>query len=111
MCVNALSRVNDEETPQSAPRGARMVLKGCSDNEAVRSREDGLVSTLMFINNRYHVPSVVTFAFACTILDVHLNVAFGEGTLPLFRGNGWRTLSIMYMPQPWPNETQPTNVG
>ena len=28
MCVTVLSRVNDEGTPQSAPRGARMVLKG-----------------------------------------------------------------------------------
>ena len=39
MCATALSRVNDEGTPQSAPRGARMVLKEYSDSEAVRSRE------------------------------------------------------------------------
>ena len=39
VCVTALSRVNHEETPQSAPREARMVLKDYSDNEAVRSRE------------------------------------------------------------------------
>ena len=45
MCVTALSRVDDEETPQSAPRGARMALKDYSGNEAIRSREDGLVST------------------------------------------------------------------
>ena len=39
MCATARSRVNDEETPQSLPRGARMVLKDHSDKEAVRSRE------------------------------------------------------------------------
>ena len=50
MCLAALSKVNGEETPQSAPRGARMVLKDYSDNEAVRSREQGQVSTL--INRR-----------------------------------------------------------
>ena len=45
MCVTARSRVNDEETPQSLPRGARMILKDYSDKEAVQSREWGLVST------------------------------------------------------------------
>ena len=35
MCVTALSRVSDKVTPQSAPRGARMVSKGYGDNEAV----------------------------------------------------------------------------
>ena len=35
----ARSRVNDEETPQSLPRGARMMLKEYSDKEAVQSRE------------------------------------------------------------------------
>ena len=35
----ARSRVNDEETPQSLPRGARMILKYYSDKEAVQSRE------------------------------------------------------------------------
>ena len=39
MCATPLSRVNDEGTPQSAPRGARMALKDGSDNEAVRCRE------------------------------------------------------------------------
>ena len=37
--VTALSRVNDEGTPQSQPRGARTVLKDYSDKEAVQSRE------------------------------------------------------------------------
>ena len=46
-CVAALSKVNGEETPQSSPRGARMVLKDYSDKEAVRSREQGQVSTLI----------------------------------------------------------------
>ena len=36
---------NDEETPQSLPRGARTILKDYSDKEAVQSREQGLVST------------------------------------------------------------------
>ena len=35
-------------TPE-CPRGARMALKGYSDNEAVRSRGQDLVSTLLFI--------------------------------------------------------------
>ena len=39
MCVTARSRINDEETPQSLPRGARMILKDYSDKEAVQSRE------------------------------------------------------------------------
>ena len=39
MCVTARSKVNDDETPQSLPRGARMILKDYSDNEAVQSRE------------------------------------------------------------------------
>ena len=43
MCATARSRVNDEETPQSLPRGARM--KDYSDKEAVQSRELRLVST------------------------------------------------------------------
>ena len=37
--VTALSRVNDEETLQSLPREARMVLKDHSDKEAVQSRK------------------------------------------------------------------------
>ena len=37
MCATALSRVSDEGTPQSAPRGARMVLRDCRKNEAVQS--------------------------------------------------------------------------
>ena len=45
MCATALSRANNKETPQSVPRGARMVLKDYSDKEAVQSREYGLVST------------------------------------------------------------------
>ena len=39
MCPTARLRVNDEETPQSLPRGARMILKGNSDKEAVKYRE------------------------------------------------------------------------
>ena len=39
MCATARLRVNDEETPQSLPRGARMILKCYSDKEAVQSRE------------------------------------------------------------------------
>ena len=39
MCATARSRVNDEETPQSLPREARMILKYYSDKEAVQSRE------------------------------------------------------------------------
>ena len=40
MCATARSRVNDEETPQSLPRGARMILKYyTSDKEAVQSGE------------------------------------------------------------------------
>ena len=40
MCATARSRVNDEKTPQSLPRGAtRMILKDYSDKEAVQSRE------------------------------------------------------------------------
>ena len=39
MCATARSRVNKEETSQSLPRGARMILKDYSDNEAVPSRE------------------------------------------------------------------------
>ena len=39
VCVTALSRVKDEETPQSVPGEARMVLKDYSDKEAVQSRE------------------------------------------------------------------------
>ena len=35
MCATALSRVNDEGTPQSLPRGARMISKDYSDKEAV----------------------------------------------------------------------------
>ena len=35
MCATALSRVNDEGTPQSPPRGVRMVLKDYRDKEAV----------------------------------------------------------------------------
>ena len=39
MCATARSRVNKEETPQSLPRGARMIFKYYSDEEAVKSRE------------------------------------------------------------------------
>ena len=39
MCATALSRVNDEGTPQSLPRVARMILKDYSDKDAVQSRE------------------------------------------------------------------------
>ena len=39
MCVTARSRVNDEKTPLGLPRGARMILKDYSDEEAVQSRE------------------------------------------------------------------------
>ena len=49
MGATAHSRVNDEETPQRLPRGARMILKDYSDKEAVQSREQGLVSTLTII--------------------------------------------------------------
>ena len=38
MCAAARSRVNDEETPQSLPREARMILKDYGDNRAVQSR-------------------------------------------------------------------------
>ena len=53
MCATARSRVNDEETPQSLPRGARMILKDYSDKEAVQSREQGLVSTIIKIIIRF----------------------------------------------------------
>ena len=39
MCATARSRVNKEETPQSLPQGARMILKDYSDKEAVQSME------------------------------------------------------------------------
>ena len=39
MCATARSRVNDEEKTQSLPRGARMILKGCSDKDAVQSKK------------------------------------------------------------------------
>ena len=39
MYATALSRVNDERTPQSLPRGARMVFEDYGGKEAVRSRE------------------------------------------------------------------------
>ena len=47
MCATARSRVNDEETPQSLPRGARM--KDYSDTEAVQYGELGLVSTMSIL--------------------------------------------------------------
>ena len=40
MCATARLRVNDEETPQRLPRGARMILKDYSDMEAVQSKYD-----------------------------------------------------------------------
>ena len=36
---NRTLKVNIEETPQSLPRGARMILKNYSDKEAVQFRE------------------------------------------------------------------------
>ena len=39
MRATARSRVNDEETPQSLPRGDRMILKDYSVKEAVQSKE------------------------------------------------------------------------
>ena len=51
-CATARARVNDEETPQSLPRGARMILTDYSDKEPVKSRKQGLVFTLIpFIIN------------------------------------------------------------
>ena len=52
MCATARSRIDDQETPQSLPRGARMTLKDYSDKEAVQSREQGLVYTQSSIMNR-----------------------------------------------------------
>ena len=40
MYATARSRVNKEETPQSLPRGARMILKYGSDKEAVQSTRE-----------------------------------------------------------------------
>ena len=45
MCVTARSGINDDEAPQSLPRGVRMILKDYSGKEAAQSEEDGLVST------------------------------------------------------------------
>ena len=39
VCATARSRVNEKETPQSLPRGARVILKDDGDKEAVQSRE------------------------------------------------------------------------
>ena len=39
MRATARFRVNNEETPQSLPRGTRMILKDYSDEEVVQSRE------------------------------------------------------------------------
>ena len=61
MCVTARSRVNDEETPPSLPRGARIILKDFSDKEAVQFREKGLVSTHQKKNGtKAHPPILIS---------------------------------------------------
>ena len=54
MCVNALSRVNDEATPQSALHGARVVLEDYSDKTR---RYD--------LGNRAWYPHVFVSFFLC----------------------------------------------
>ena len=65
--VTALSGVNAEDNLKECPRGARMALKDYSDNEAVRSRGQDLVSTpfsLFFVGAMYFVTS----ANICTMM-------------------------------------------
>ena len=52
MCATARLRVNHEEKPQSLPRGAKMILKEYSDEEAVQSREYGIISTIAVVYKR-----------------------------------------------------------
>ena len=46
VCVTARSRASNEATPQSALEEQRMAMKNYSDDEVVRSRGYGLVSTV-----------------------------------------------------------------